>query len=259
MYKKKVQMWKAKTSMHITHDNEWGMGEVAKRLGSQLLMHQAKVKQHQQRDVNTETNSVYNSVLLNNLTYTVHSVAVGGSVKVIFLIIPWKKILFFLIILSYSCTQLQLLLLFCSCCFTVKVFLLAKHGLAFWNSPRVTSLWFVPIVMTDQTCRRCHLLVGLSAGFIHSHWFGSLMLHLWHYLQRRISAGVKFLPLAASETFRQRRRRRTGAGSPHAVITSDCVSSICLYVSWFVNRMTKKTPTWRIIRKLGWWTGLGPE
>ena len=91
MYKKKVQMWKAKTSMHITHDNEWGMGEVAKRLGSQLLMHQAKVKQHQQRDVNTETNSVYNSVLLNNLTYTVHSVAVGGSVKVIFLIIPWKK------------------------------------------------------------------------------------------------------------------------------------------------------------------------
>lgn len=30
------------------------MGEVAKRLGSHLLMHQAKVKQHQQRDINTK-------------------------------------------------------------------------------------------------------------------------------------------------------------------------------------------------------------
>lgn len=43
---------KANTNMHITHDNEWGMGEVAERLGSRLLMRQAKVKQHQQRDIN---------------------------------------------------------------------------------------------------------------------------------------------------------------------------------------------------------------
>lgn len=32
---------KANTSMHITHDNEWGMGEVAKRLGSHLFMHKS--------------------------------------------------------------------------------------------------------------------------------------------------------------------------------------------------------------------------
>lgn len=39
VYKKKSANVKAKTNMHITHDNEWGMGDVAKRLGSQLLMH----------------------------------------------------------------------------------------------------------------------------------------------------------------------------------------------------------------------------
>lgn len=53
MYKKSANV-KANTGMHMTHDNERGMGEVAKRLGSQLLMHLAKVKQHQQRDINTE-------------------------------------------------------------------------------------------------------------------------------------------------------------------------------------------------------------
>lgn len=60
------------------------MGEVAKRLGSQLLMHQAKVKQHQQRDDNTETNSI----LTINLTDTAHRMAAGGSFKVIFLTNP---------------------------------------------------------------------------------------------------------------------------------------------------------------------------
>lgn len=37
--------------MHKTHDNEWGMGEVAKRLGSHLFMHEAEEKQHQQGDI----------------------------------------------------------------------------------------------------------------------------------------------------------------------------------------------------------------
>lgn len=54
MYKKKSANVKANTGMHMTHDNERGMGEVAKRLGSQLLMHLDKVKQHQQRDKNTK-------------------------------------------------------------------------------------------------------------------------------------------------------------------------------------------------------------
>lgn len=37
--------------MHKTHDDEWGMGEVAKRGGSHLFMHEAEEKQHQQGDI----------------------------------------------------------------------------------------------------------------------------------------------------------------------------------------------------------------
>lgn len=73
VYKKSANV-KAKTNMHITHDSEWGMGDVAKRLGSQLLMHHTSVKQHQQRDINIKTSFISDSILLGgfvSLTCTV--------------------------------------------------------------------------------------------------------------------------------------------------------------------------------------------
>ena len=90
-----------------------------------------------------------------------------------------------------------------------------SYNVALWDISLNLAEWRICLIITlwtpsDRPASAPH------RRLIHSHRYGSPLPHLWFYLWRRIRAAAKILPLAASETFTQRRMQRIGAGSPHS-------------------------------------------
>ena len=62
------------------------------------------------------------------------------------------------------------------------------------------ALWNISLYLVEWgTCVVIRLsdrhIPAMHSQVIHSHWFGSPIMHLWYYLQRRNSARAKFHPL----------------------------------------------------------------